>query len=534
LLPTSTQDQAVMTLVWLLASVALATLGVGAITTIACAATRESERTHEFAIRRAVGASVRLLRRAAFVEGLLLAAVAVAIGGATGVLLHRAALATWPGIVQSGSPVAATIAALAIAVLLLGGLLYPVVVPRRRVTEVEPRETPLVPVALQLGLSLIALTTSALLVRHAAELAPVPTLRAADGRVFPVSLNSMPPSERAARYARLLKALEHDPRIEGASLANPGALLGLGPVTLATTDCGRCSEANMWLPWRIRSVTHQLVSADTFRLLGIDILEGRGIQPTDTWDAPRIAVVNRSLATHEFQDGNAIGRRIQVGDDDSDWSLVVGVVDDHAPTGLGGPTQPRYTVYVSSLQHPPAAAELLVRDSGESDIVPVVQQALDRAVGTRNVDGPVRRESEVLAADTAPMRWFGRWFTFEGWAMFAIAVAGALGLLRLWGRSLYLNLGIRRAVGARRGQMLSRVLGRAGLVGASSVGLGLWFGPHIWSVLPSMIAGQQVWDTGIVIRYGLLLIGVVLVGAALPAWRAARLTPMALIDSRGT
>jgi putative ABC transport system permease protein len=316
------------------------------------------------------------------------------------------------------------------------------------------------------------------------------------------------PEKRASGYSALLRRLESD-GVGEVSLTSPGALLGLGPAGVVTTDCGRCSEGGLPLRWRVKAATHRFVTADTFEMMGIRVLQGRVITDQDAWGAPRVAVVNRSLAAREFQDGQAIGRRIRVVDDGEQWSTVVGVVDDPPPAGLGASLQPGYSVYLSVLQHPPASVELLTRGGGP----PGGGTSLGR----------------LRAAQAAPLRWFADRFSAQGWAMLGIAVVGSLAVARLWVTSLLVELGVHRALGARRRRIVLFVLLRAAAVCGAGIAAGVWFGAAIWSILGDLVAGLGPWDRGAVLRFGAVLLASTLLGALPPAWRAARATPASLL-----
>jgi FtsX-like permease family protein len=199
--------------------------------------------------------------------------------------------------------------------------------------------------------------------------------------------------------------------------------------------------------------------------------------------------------------------------------------------GLGGALQPRYTVYLSVLQHPPRSTELLVRAPHRRDVSRDVRSALQAALGPRIAVPTGERESSRLVAETAPLVWFGRAFAMEGWAMLGMAVIGAFALMNLWVRSLLGELGMRRAVGARRRDLLGFVLVRAMGVGVAGVAAGLWFGWPLWGELPRVVPGLDPWSASTVARFGCVLLGAALAGALLPAWRAARTTPVELIAS---
>jgi putative ABC transport system permease protein len=285
------------------------------------------------------------------------------------------------------------------------------------------------------------------------------------------------------------------------------------------------------VPWRQVLATHEMVSADTFRALGIKLVGGRGISSADGWSAPKVAVVNRALASQHFQHGEALGRQLMIGLNRSDWYTVVGVVEDQTPSGLGGALQPPYTVYLSLLQHPIPEVDLLLRTTGHpesTDPEHLVQGTLGISPG-----GVARTsESALLSRDTGPLAWFGRWFGFEGWVSLVIALTGTFALMRLWVVSLSGELGLRRSVGARRRHIIGWVCARACIVGLAGTAAGLWFGPAVWEALSSVVTGLPGWDGAIVARLALLLVGTTMAAALYPAWRAANAGPAQLMGSR--
>lgn len=512
----------------LLLGASLATLGIAVVTILILSLAREAERSPEVSVRRAVGAGHRVLLGSALLEGIFLAGAGLAAGGILGALIASSA-APWPGVLRPGtlSPVWAAPAVLVAVV--IAGASFPVLFPRRRISEAEPhRPTPLMPSAIQIGATLIALTMGTLLSRHAADITGSRVAGPTDDAVYSIAVPDTAPAERARRYANLLHALSAVGAAQ-ASLTSPGALLGLGSIGAVTTDCGDCSEGGLPIRWRVKPATHQFVTADTFQMLGVRVVEGRGITSGDGWETPRVAVINRSLAAREFQYGQAIGRLIRVVDDGEEWSTVVGVVDEPSATGLGGAIQPRYAVYLSVLQHPPSQVDLLVRTADPSGRS--VASAGRAALGPRALDPAPATVRELVGAQAAPLRWFAHRFGLQGWGMLAIAMVGALAVTRLWVTSLLGELGVRRALGARRSRIVSHVLLRAGAVGAAGIAGGIWFGGAIWSMLADLVPGLDPWDTGLVVRLGLLLLATTLLGALPPALRASRATPSSLLSA---
>jgi len=527
--PSAAQQEAVSTLGTLLLYTLWATVLVAAVTILSVGVARAGGRRAERLIRRAVGASRRTLLVAALAEVVMIATIPMAAGGLIGLAVTRSTAANWPGNVVPGSG-AVTAAAVALVLLALAAVLaVPAMIQTRRIVESEiHRALSTAPVVFQVAVCFIVLCTGSLLSTRAADLRTTSSAGASDGTIAAISVDAEAPRERSAQFRRLLEDLE-TAGMRSVSLTSPGTLAGLGHVAMVLTDCGQCTEGGLRLPVRIKPATHHIVSADTFRLLGLPVLAGRGIASTDDWAAPRVAVVSRSLAAREFQNGEPIGRRIHTGDDDAEGSTVVGIVDNQRPTGLGGTLQPRYPVYVSVLQHPPRAVDLLVRDQAGIRIPgKVVEAALD---GSGRY--ALRSERSVREAGIAPVRWFGERFELQGWALVGLTSLGIMGFMALWVNSLTGEIGIRRAMGARRNQILGWVVWRAIGVAAKGVVAGVWFGVAVWGTLPALVTGTASWDPGRFLAYALLIVALVLCGVLFPAWRVSRALPARLLQSSG-
>ena len=152
----------------LLAGVAIGVLVVAAMTVLSVASAQAAARAREIAVRRAVGASRRVLLATGVIEGAATAGAALAVGGVAGVLCAQFALARWPGALHP--PVAwwnVAAVALALAPILLGAMLPYLAVRHRSVREITDRRLELTIPVLQLGLSLTVLTAGSLLLRRA-------------------------------------------------------------------------------------------------------------------------------------------------------------------------------------------------------------------------------------------------------------------------------------------------------------------------------------------------------------------------------
>jgi putative ABC transport system permease protein len=524
--PAAVQQTALDETFSLLLTLAWTAALVAAVVILSLAGARAAIRAPEIAVRRAVGASRRDLLAAALVEGLMVGAAVLLAGSAIGFAAARAAALGWSGPLD-GWHFAPLPAAGAVGAMLVLGMLLPLAFTRtRRIVEQDETPPGLLLPTLQLGISLAVLLASAAVQARAGRMLEVGAAGSArDGLVFELDAAGLPAAERAAQYARLMERLGARAEIETASLTSPGELVGLGTSDVVTTDCGMCMSSGFILRWRQLAATQHFVSADTFEAQGLRVIEGRGLTEDDRWDARRVAVVNRQLAGRHFQQGQAVGRDIFFG---AGWPrepyTVVGIVDDPQPMGFGGSLQPRETVYLSVLQHPPGSSELLVRARDAKARVALLD-ALSSAPGVRAV-GSSLSETRRVAREAEALAWFGRWFGVEGWILLALAVAGVFSSMGLWVRAVGPEFSLRRAVGATRRQVLGLVLLRALRVATGGVALGwILFGVVLWEPLSATIAGLSVGGPAPFARYALLLAGATLAGAALPVVVALRTPP---------
>ncbi|HXY70726.1 MAG TPA: FtsX-like permease family protein [Gemmatimonadales bacterium] len=538
--PDAIRAAAVSGLSHLLLGVAAGVLAVTWLTQLALSTARATARGPEVTVRRAVGATRLVLLASFLLEGAFIAVVALAVGGASGLVAARVAVCAWPGSVGAGAPGLGLVAAAAVVLGLGVGALLPLVFARPGASLVRAEEASLALVvpAVQIGVSLTVLVAGSLLGARARAQGTAGG-GAPAGEVYAIVTRDSTPGQRASAYASLLRELGAESSVATASLASRGSALGLGPVDVVGTDCGACMWGGLPLPWHSFFAVHELVSADSFRSLGLRLVAGRAIAATDDWGAPRVAVVSRSLATLHFEAKGAVGRSILVGHGSAALYTVVGVVEDRPGSGFGAGLEPPDVVYLSVLQHPAAAVELLVRPrapagraaEGGQGVGPgaVVERAVRGALGPRLAGLTHVSEAGMLAAEAAPLAWFGGMFGASGAALVAIATLGVFATMWLWVGSLLRELGVRRAVGARRRDLFGFVMLRAGAVAAGGIVFGTWLGMMVWDALTTVVAGLPAWDAHAVLRSGALLGAATLAGALVPAWRAARRTPAALI-----
>ena len=516
--PATMQVQGVDAIAGLLVALDVAALAVGVVTAGSLAAGRAAGRRPEISVRRAVGAARSSLRLAGVVEGLLLVLGVVGIGLVPAIAAARWAMAAWPGTLVPAVAAACAGLGAVVLVLMLGALAGVRAPGGTRVPHPGASSHGLVIPAAQFAISLAILTGAARTGTRATEL-----LRGATGSPASVASvteieNPGAPADRARRYEALIQELRSRQGFGLVSLSSAGALVGMGPVDFVTTDCGACSEGMIATPFRPVPAMITAMSADTFRAAGIRVLRGRGLADSDGWNAPKVAVISASLAARDFEEGVGVGRRIFVGrGPESGWYRVVGVVPDRIADGIGGALAPAKAVYLSAFQAPPARVELLTDEKRPASNVVALAGCVSGETSL----------AELRAREASVLVWFGRLTRGAGWAVMLIALAGMVAVMERWVTAVAPELAMRRAVGARRWDVLRFVLARAGLVGAAGAAGGLWLAIFVSGSLTDAFSGLPAWSWPAAWAIGAALLGASVMGALIPGWSVVMAPPAA-------
>lgn len=514
----------------LLLGVAAALVGVALLAITSIAAARAQQRQREVSIHRSVGASRRHLMLSHGAEGTVMALLGVGAGSVLGCATAVLVVRYWPGhAAPSGPALGISVAAVLAATIILGAL-FPLSYARRRVPRAAVGGEPLglaVP-TFQLGLSMTVLVAAVLLWRGAGPAAPV----APTGTDLTVVHLSAPigssPAARSARYAGVLTRVGRTAGVGLAAITSPGAVWGAGESDIALAHCGDgCSLGGLPLPYQTARAMHYAVSPDSFNAMGLPILAGRGIADTDTWRAPRVAVVDQAFAMAHFERGDPLGHEIRLGAGPWSQFVVVGVVADRRVEGVGGGAAPANAIYLSVLQAPPPQVDLLVQGGAPGTVADAVRAALGPTAG------PLRTTSisAIHRAENAPVRWFAALFGLVGCALLLVATAGTATVVHQWIASLAVELGVRRAVGASRRSVIAFVLVRMAAMAAVGAAVGVWLGTGLWGTLHEVVPGVPGWDALTVLGATGVLIAAAMAGGAMPAVRAALAPPAELMDS---
>lgn len=528
---------------------------VGLVLLIACAnvagllLSRATTRRKEMALRAALGAGRMRVVRQLLAESAGLALVGAAVGlaaGSAALGLFRAMLpATLPGVAEAGIDwtVIGAVTALAVAAGIGAGL-----APAWSASRVELMEamrsgsarsttggwTRLRSwiVGAEVALTLVLLVSAGLLLRSLWTLTG--TDAGFEGRgVLTVQMSPGPAvcAERAAClsfYDRLARRATEIDGVTAAAVANSVPLDGQVPTLPGDIEgYPKTAERPAPLLW------FAAVTPEYFRMLRIPLVAGRLPAESDGAGSEPVVVISSALARRYWPDGSAVGRHIRRAGE-RDWRTVVGVVGDVHQFSLSQavPANVAGTLYVPYAQAAredgriPVAMTLLVKAGRDGAAVRAELQALAAAQDPNVPVGPVTALAETAENSIADFRAMMRLLLSFAGAAVVLAAVGLYGLMSYWVSQRSYEIGLRVAVGATRGAIVSLIFAqglRVALWGTLA-GLGLALG--LTRGLRSLLYGVTATDGWTFAAVTALVLLVAAGATAWPAWRAARLDPV--------
>ena len=261
---------------------------------------------------------------------------------------------------------------------------------------------------------------------------------------------------------------------------------------------------------------------ETFR---VSIAKGRAFAVTDTGETPRVVIVNEHLAGKLWPGQDPLGKRLRLEGEDEPGSEVVGVARTHKYFWVGEP--PSDFLYRPYAQSPRQQMTLLLESAGDAA---GLAAPLRELVTSLNPDLPVYN---VRTMDDFYAK------RVEGVPDLIVQTVGALGLMGgvlalvgLYGLVAFSvsrrtrEIGVRMALGARRGQVVLMVL-RQGLV-LAGIGIvaGILGSVGVSRLLGAIIEGIPASEPLALLFPPLLLLAASALATLVPAWRAARVDPL--------
>jgi putative ABC transport system permease protein len=529
---------------------------MGFILLIACAnvanllLARGAARRAEFAIRAALGAGRLRLLRQLLTESLLLAVLGGAAGAVMAVWLIKAFIAFMP---RFTLPVEAEVTldyrtlCFALAVSLLTGVLFGMAPAwqasrldlsrplQERSAGASGRNKPgrLLLVA-QLALTCVLVIGATLMIRSLSRLLAV------DPGFQPERLLTLHTNLDTKRYPTGSQLIDYQTRFIDGLRSLPGVQ------SAAASNGMPFGERHSWtfirIPGRepgeaesVEGVLIHTVSPDYFQTLGGSLLRGRFLSELDTEQAAPAIVINQTLANRHWREREPLGGQIffRLGRFTQIPFTVVGVVADLKIGGLNQRvSQPE--IYLSLTQMPKEmlakqygrSLQFIVRTRMEPGSLTGAVQSLAASIDKEQPIDRLRTMERAISDSVAAPRFRATLFGIFAAFALILAAVGIYGVMAYAVEQRTKEIGIRVALGARRGEVLKLVLGQglrltcAGLV----VGLAASFG--LTRYLTSFLFEMKSADGVTYLAVSTLLAFVAIAACYVPARRALRVNPV--------
>jgi predicted permease len=270
-------------------------------------------------------------------------------------------------------------------------------------------------------------------------------------------------------------------------------------------------------------------TAGYLRTMGLTLLRGRWIEPTDRTGGPPVAVVSETFARQNFPGTDPIGKRIRVtasyGYADPEWEIV-GVVRD-VRRFLQGEVDPE--VYVANAQFGPTTMTVHVRARGDAQaLIPALRDIVHAADPHLALSG-VETVDEAIRNDARSTRLYLFLVSLFAGLAVTLAAVGLYGVVAYIVSRRTREIGIRLALGAPRMNIRRLVLAQGLVPAAVGIGAGLAVAIAGSRVMRSILYEVEPADPLVLVGVSALVLVIAVAASLLPARRATRVDPMRVL-----
>jgi putative ABC transport system permease protein len=262
-----------------------------------------------------------------------------------------------------------------------------------------------------------------------------------------------------------------------------------------------------------------------FETMRIKLVSGRDFTEHDNAAAPRVAIINQSMAHRYWPGIDPVGKRLRIHINDP-WVTIVGVARDAEQSDWGAAAENEY--FFPFGQNPEdfqRYATFVVRTAGDPA---ALAPAIEKAVWSLDPNLPI---AEVQGMDQVVSRavWRPRFSAslLGGFAALALALAaiGIYGVISYNVNQRAQEIGIRMALGARPADVLRRVLGEGAKLAAAGSAIGIAGALLLTRYLETQLYQVKAGDPAVMSLSAVALAAIALIASWLPARRATRVDP---------
>jgi predicted permease len=325
-------------------------------------------------------------------------------------------------------------------------------------------------------------------------------------------------------FREVLRRCKQLPGVEESAMGDLGALpLGHDrnnqnpPIPMVIE--GRQTQSN-----EAPLVDESIVSPEYFHLMGMTLRRGRMFNDLDKDDVEAVAVINESMAQTLWPNEDPIGKHVKLSRRATAWTTIVGIVANARTESLENTNVPQ--IYTSLYQR--GAKHLAIFLRGHLDGAAIPEQVRKQV---QSVDPTLPVFSAEMLTETVSTSLDQRRFSLEIVGLFALtalllAAIGIYGVLSYLVNERAHEIGIRLALGASRSNILRIVLGQGLGLAIAGAGIGLVCALIVSHLMAGLLYGVRPTDP---LTFGgvvFLFIAVAVLACYLPARRATKVDPM--------
>ncbi|MPY87176.1 MAG: FtsX-like permease family protein [Luteitalea sp.] len=377
-------------------------------------------------------------------------------------------------------------------------------------------------VVAEMALAVVLLTGAGLLIRSFVELTRV-HLGFQPERAVAVRIAMQGDPYRSGqqvveRVDRILERLRALPGVTAAAATTLLPLSGGGLILAFNVESAPppSSDVN-------REIRTARVTPDYFRAIGASLLRGRGFTDRDDEDAPRVVLINEAAMRHWFPGEDPIGRRVDM----AGVREVVGVVADVLQYDPGRPVEPQ--LYTPFAQLMAGSVQLVVRTAGDPVALAPAIRAQVHAIDPNLPIAEITPLEQLVAQSVARPRLYASLLALFAGVGLALAATGIFGVMSYAVAQRAHEMSIRMALGARAGEVVRLIMGRAMALAAVGLAVGIAAALALGGALRSQLFGVSPVDPLTLGAVALLLGATAAAASYLPARRAASLDPVAAL-----
>ena len=375
-------------------------------------------------------------------------------------------------------------------------------------------------VVTEIALALVALVGAGLFIRSMQNAQRIdPGFESKNLFVFAFDLGALHYEEgRAQQYFRA--AIEQAKACPGVESATIASNLPLGGGLGRTVFPEGQDEASGY-----RGTLTQLndIAPNFFETLRIPLVSGREFNDADRKDTTQVAVINEAMAKQFWPNQDAVGKRFHFFGE-ALLREVVGVVRNTVVNNIGEEPQP--LAYLPLTQDYAPAVTMQVRTSSRPEAVVATVRSQVQSLDTNLALTNMNTVGELIDQGLWAPRMGAALLTVFGGLALLLAVVGVYGVLSYSVNQQTREIGIRMAMGAQTGRVLSLVVGQGMRLAAAGLTLGLLVAFAAMRVLSSLLFGVSAHDPLIFVGVSLVLAAAAILACYIPARRATKVDPI--------